>query len=168
MWQIEAIGATKNKRVCSRIPFWTRWPIVISLELLWKQQKRLHSGPDYVKGPGTAWLCTHWKVINVRFIMYIKVKSNNWNRTQELQTLPTRPARLITARERKSLCKTNSLTQTIKRSCEENGNCLKSAHGIVDNPFKANSLLPKCLGKNTIKLEAEGKGIWTEETEEGV
>lgn len=91
--------------------------------------------------------------------MHTKVKSNNCNHTQELQTLPTRLARLITARERKSLCKTNSLTQTIKRSCEENGNCLKSAHGIVDNLFKANSLLPNCLVQNTIKQDGEGKGI---------
>lgn len=36
---------------------------------------------------------------------------------------------------------------------------MKSAHGIVDNPFKANTLLPKCLGKNTIKVDAGGKGF---------
>lgn len=79
--------------------------------------------------------------------MYIKVRRNNGDHTEELQTLPTRLARLITARERKSLCKTNSLTQTIKRSCEEKGNRLKSVSGIVHNLLKANSPVSKMSRK---------------------
>lgn len=52
---------------------------------------------------------------------YISVNRNNWNHTLGSQTWPTRLTRLTlltTAREPKSPYKTNSLTQTIKHSCE--------------------------------------------------
>lgn len=107
-----------------------------------------------------------WKSHNRSIcVCIIPVTRNDLNHTWGSQTLPTRLSRLITARGPKSLYKTNSLTQTIKHSCEGQQELLEISARVWGESVQSKRRVLKMSRKK--KITKTQKDLEIRESEQG-